>query len=79
VDAVKSKRGLIQRLLSEVLGVAEQQAEIDACKLEHLISNETARRLVEFFRHVDSQEQPVQDLLASWSGNDRSRAGEAGD
>lgn len=71
VDAVKNKRGLVQRLFSELLGVAEQQAEIDACKLEHLISNETARQLIAFFRHVDSQEQPADDLLPSWRGGDR--------
>jgi DtxR family Mn-dependent transcriptional regulator len=66
VDAVKNKRGLVQRLLSELLGVAEEQAEIDACKLEHLISNETARRLVAFFRFVDSQSQAGGDFLSSW-------------
>jgi DtxR family Mn-dependent transcriptional regulator len=70
VDAVKSKRDLVQRLLSELLGVAEPQAEIDACKLEHLISNETARRLVAFFRHVDSQGLEARDLLATWHAPD---------
>ena len=49
VDAVKTKRALIQRLLSEVLGVDAEQAEIDACKVEHLTSNQTARQLVAFF------------------------------
>jgi len=71
VNGVKSKRVLIRLLLAELLGIAEQQAEIDACKMEHLISNETARRLVAFFRHLDSQEQPAHDLLPSWLGGDR--------
>jgi Mn-dependent DtxR family transcriptional regulator len=66
VDAVKNKRLLIQRLLSEVLGVDSQQAEIDACKMEHLTSNETARQLLAFFRFIDSQPQPASDFLAIW-------------
>ena len=69
INAVKKKRGLVQRLLSELLGVAESQAEIDACKLEHLISNETARCLVAFFDHVDSQEQPAHELLSAWQSD----------
>jgi Mn-dependent DtxR family transcriptional regulator len=69
VNAVKNKRSLVQRLLSELLGVAEPQAEIDACKLEHLISNETARCLVAFFERVDSQEQPAQEFLSAWQSD----------
>jgi DtxR family Mn-dependent transcriptional regulator len=79
VDAVKNKRYLVQRLLSELLGVAEPQAEIDACKLEHLISNETAKRLVAFFRYVDSQKQPAHDLLSTWHTGERACARKSGE
>lgn len=71
VDAIKTKRRLIQRLLSDVLGVGEQQAEIDACKMEHLTSNETARQLVAFLRFVDSQSAAVRQFLESWRRFDR--------
>lgn len=54
VDAIKTKRHIVQRLFADVLGVSPHQAEVDACKLEHLLSNETARRLVEFLRFMDS-------------------------
>jgi DtxR family Mn-dependent transcriptional regulator len=66
VTAIKTKRELIRRVFSEVLGVPEPQAEIDACKLEHLISNETARRMVSFLRYFDTAEPPVTAFLAAW-------------
>ncbi len=72
VDAVKTKRRLIERLFAEVLGVSPEQAEIDACKLEHLTSNETARRLVAFFRFVDSHDAIVRDFLARWQNFEQS-------
>lgn len=78
VNAVKNKRLLVRRLLSELLGVDEQQAEIDACKLEHLISNQTARRLVAFFHFVDSQEQPGLEFLSSWRAGGNAREPGAG-
>jgi DtxR family transcriptional regulator, Mn-dependent transcriptional regulator len=55
VGAIRTKRLLMQRLLAEVLGVVPEQADIDACKLEHLVSNATARRLLSFLRFLDSE------------------------
>lgn len=66
VDAIKTKRLIVQRLFSELLGVGASQAEIDACKLEHLVSNETARRLVSFLRFLDSYPQIAKRFLAEW-------------
>lgn len=54
VGAIKTKRLLVRRLLEEVLGVPAEQAEIDACKLEHLVSNITAQHLVGLLRFLDS-------------------------
>lgn len=56
VNGIKAKRLVIQRLLADVLGVAPQQAEIDACKIEHLVSHETARQIVAALRAFDSAE-----------------------
>ncbi len=66
VDAVKVKRRIVQRLFAELLGVAEQQAEIDACKLEHLVSNETARRLISFLRFMDLHRDVAAEFLGRW-------------
>src|SRR5262245_60176355 len=66
VEAIKTKRVLMQRLFTDVLGVNPVQAEIDACKLEHLISNETARRIIAFLRFVDSDQNRSRGFRAAW-------------
>jgi len=68
VAAIKTKRHLMQRLLAQVLGVDPQQAEIDACKLEHLVSNETARQLLSFLRFLDSKEGRGREFVEAWRG-----------
>ncbi len=47
---VVARKQIFERFLSEVLKVSAEQAEIDACKTEHLISSETARKLEKFMR-----------------------------
>jgi len=66
VAAIKTKRHLMQRLLAEVLGVAPEQAEIDACKLEHLLSNQTAERLLSFLRFLDTDPQRGREFVRGW-------------
>ncbi len=66
VEAVKTKRQLLQRLLSEVLGVKPEQAEIDACKLEHLVSNATAQRVLSFLRFLDSNAGRGREFVEAW-------------
>ena len=46
--AVISRKRVFERFLVDVLKVGPEQAEIDACKTEHLISGETARKLQKF-------------------------------
>ncbi len=48
VQAVKAKKTAFKSFLTDVLGVAEHQAEVDSCKIDHLISDETAERLAQF-------------------------------
>jgi DtxR family Mn-dependent transcriptional regulator len=47
-QAVVMRKKVFERFLIEVLEVSPEQAEIDACKTEHLISVETARKLQKF-------------------------------
>lgn len=72
VGAIKAKRALVIRLFAEVLGVEPAQAEIDACKMEHLISNDTAARLVSFLRFIDSNEPRKEALMREWLAHDES-------
>lgn len=47
-EGILSKRKIIKSFFVEVLGVTESQAEIDACKTEHLLSKETAIKMESF-------------------------------
>lgn len=46
--AVIDRKAILMKFFTELLQVSEEQAEVDACKTEHLISNETARKLLKF-------------------------------
>jgi Mn-dependent DtxR family transcriptional regulator len=48
VQSVKTKKAAFKAFLTDVLGVSDAQAEIDSCKIEHLISEETTDRLARF-------------------------------
>jgi DtxR family Mn-dependent transcriptional regulator len=48
VNSVLSKRHILERFFTEVLQVPDEIAEIDACKIEHLLSNETGEKLICF-------------------------------
>ena len=65
VDAIKTKRKLMIRLLSEVLGVDPVQAEIDACKMEHLLSDRSARQMVTMLKFIDSDGEAAGAFLAA--------------
>jgi DtxR family transcriptional regulator, Mn-dependent transcriptional regulator len=47
-QAVVVRKDLLLRFFAEVLLVDPEQAEIDACKTEHLLSAETTRKLKDF-------------------------------
>ncbi len=51
-------RQLLIRFLIEVLGVKEDLAEIDACKIEHLLSKETCDQLLAMV-HLLHSEKPA--------------------
>lgn len=46
--AIHMRKNILQNFLEKILQVTPEQAEIDACKTEHLISAETAKKLQEF-------------------------------
>lgn len=46
--AVQMRKHLLQKFLTDILKVTPDQAEIDACKTEHLISPETTKKLKSF-------------------------------
>lgn len=51
--AVLDRKQIMYQFLVDVLQVSPEQADIDSCKTEHLISGETARKLTEFIANYD--------------------------
>jgi len=47
-ENVQSRDSILSTFLTQILGVDEQIAEIDACKMEHDISDETIEKLKSF-------------------------------
>lgn len=45
---VKKKHSVISYFLKNIVGVSQATAEIDACKIEHVISKETFKKLMDF-------------------------------
>ncbi len=54
---IESKRIVLKKFLKDVLHVSEEQAEIDACKVEHLISAETGEHLLAFLKFLLSGDE----------------------
>lgn len=52
--AVVTRRVVIKKFLVDILRVDPEQAEIDACKTEHLISQETTQKLDKFIKNYQT-------------------------
>jgi len=62
---VKARKFVMMRLFIDLLGVDEQQADIDTCKIEHLISNKTARAAARVLRFLESEAPEVAGFIAA--------------
>jgi DtxR family Mn-dependent transcriptional regulator len=62
-QSVMAKRVVLKAFLTDVLGTSDLQAEIDSCKVEHLISESTGHRLIRFMRFLTSGHPVVAELL----------------
>ena len=51
-SAVKKRNELIKMLLTDILGVNDNVAKCDACRMEHTISSETAEKLEKYLETV---------------------------
>ena len=61
--SIQSIRKIFQKFLIDVLRVDPDQAEIDACKIEHLLSRETGERLLNFMSYLASEKREVKSFL----------------
>lgn len=62
-DAVLAKRVALKTFLCEVLGLSPEQADVDSCKIEHLVSPQTAERLVRFMKFLISEKPSAHGVL----------------
>jgi Mn-dependent DtxR family transcriptional regulator len=66
-DSVRGKKYLFEEFLHDVLKVSLDTADEDTCKIEHLVSNETAERLARFMRFVKSNDPRALAFRAAWA------------
>ncbi len=64
----EATRLVVKKFLSDALAMDEDDAEIDACKVEHLISSEARGRLVGFLRFLFSEDPIATEFLAVFRG-----------
>ena len=66
VNRVMSKHEVLLVFLRELLGVEADTAELDACKVEHLLSEETGAALVRLIRFARSGKPEVTAFLSEF-------------
>jgi Mn-dependent DtxR family transcriptional regulator len=63
VQDTEATRQVVERFLSDALGMDDDDARIDACKVEHLLSADARARLVGFLRTLFSGAPSAQAFL----------------
>ncbi|MBI4125708.1 MAG: metal-dependent transcriptional regulator [Deltaproteobacteria bacterium] len=62
-EEIIGKKVILKRFFQDILKVKAHQAEVDTCKIEHLISSETGAGLLGFIRFMSSEEPLVKKTL----------------
>ena len=62
-DSIRAKKAVMKDLFVRFLRVDEEQADLDTCKLEHLISPDTATRAQSLLDFLDSGAQEATEFL----------------
>lgn len=57
VQAIKNRKATFKSFLVDVLGISEHLAEVDSCKVEHLLSDETIQHLARYV--AQHRDQPA--------------------
>lgn len=66
--SIQTKRMILMKFMKDVLQLQAEQAEIDACKIEHLISAKTEERLLRFLKYLFSNDIRAKSFLnAYWT------------
>jgi len=65
-DVHMANRSFIH-FFSEILGVSTEQAEIDSCKIEHLVSSQTREKLILFLKYLATNPE-AKKVITSFPG-----------
>ncbi|MBM3262998.1 MAG: metal-dependent transcriptional regulator [candidate division Zixibacteria bacterium] len=65
-QSVRSHRQILIAFFRDVLHINAEKAEIDACKIEHLISIETGERLLTFLQYLLADHPEAGKFLATY-------------
>ncbi len=66
--SIQQMRQIFKKFLVIVLGVDPDQAEIDSCKIEHLLSLETGNKLFRFLKFLSSERPEVNKFTKAFAG-----------
>jgi DtxR family Mn-dependent transcriptional regulator len=67
VNAVLSKRRLMETFFADVLGLPPEIAEADACKIEHLLTQETSAKMLSFIGLYMSDNPKAKDFREAFT------------
>ncbi len=58
-----AKKAVMKAFMRQVLGIAEDEADMDSCKIEHLLGDLTTERLVHLLRFLLSDDPAAVDAM----------------
>jgi len=61
--ALYERHIMLKKFLHQILGVDEEIAETDACRIEHYLSKETLERIIKFINFIETCPQGVPEWL----------------
>jgi len=74
VRQIEENYGILSKFFEEMLGVPREEAQADACKMEHLLSLETGRRMLWLMRFILSDPERAQMAQKAITSFDASAA-----
>lgn len=65
-EEIIGKKAILKRFFQDILHVKPYQAEVDTCKIEHLVSSETGAKLLAFIDFMSSEDPAVAKVLQTF-------------
>ena len=65
-QSTRVKKNLMRKFLQEILGVNEEDADVDSCKIEHLIGAESGHQLCAFVHFLTSDSPAAREFMQAF-------------